>query len=147
MLRRRTARNPYVRGDVGPAQVSQAPDETNLYDDGWYTTLELVAVQPTRVAMVQLTVDDPDVLTPGTTRTVTANDWDSGVSLLACTGSEVGMYDEYDAPADEVVIVVEEGTTEGEVEVEVTGRWYDRDELGNPQGGSRVATAEATLVP
>lgn len=128
------ALNGHMRGDVGPAvDIDQAPDRLTAYDDGFYMVVESVARLDERAAMLYLSVTNgADLFVPGASETFTMNDTYSEdgtyVTLLGCTGQDVDIYDEFDVPADEVDVVVEEGEVPGEVVVQTTGRWSDGSE-------------------
>ena len=91
-----------------------------------------------------------DVFVAGTSRTFRLDDYDADgaqVTLLGCTGQEMDVFDEYDVPADEVDVVVEEGTEPGDVVVQIAGVWQsqDFDENGNRTGAAKTAQARFTL--
>jgi hypothetical protein len=58
--------------------------------------------------------------------------------MLGCVGQDVGVYDEYDMPADEVHVAVTPGSDDTEMGVALQARWYDR----NDQTGERLATSK-----
>lgn len=147
------ARDGSMEGTVGPAvNINQEPDQLTAYDDGYYISIMSVAQLPERAAMLNLSATNGATLfVPGTHRTFSlyAGEADSmDVYLLGCTGQEQDIYDEYDVPADEVTIDVEEGEVPGEVVVQVAGRWDPTtyDEQGNPVGEPNIASATFTLT-
>jgi hypothetical protein len=128
-------------GDVGP--VTGINGDANLlsaYDDGYYLSVETVLELQGRAVMTLLSVSNGAlVFVPGLEATFTLDDTSEDevqVTMLGCVGQEVGVYDEYDAPADEVTVGVDAGESEDEMAVGVRARWYDRD----PATGERLAT-------
>lgn len=151
------ARDGHMRGDVGPATgINQAPQRLNAYDDGWYLSVESAAQLDDRAAMLMLSASNAsDLFVPGMSGTFSLYEYEADgpqVTLLGCTGGSMDMYDEYDVPADEVDVVVEEGEQPGEVVVQVAGRWnaqveYDYDGNVVSSGGDvTVASASFTLT-
>jgi hypothetical protein len=127
------AREGYLQGNVGPASnLDQVPDRLSVYDDGTFLSVESVAVQPGRAAMVLMSVYNAgDFFQPGNSATFTSDGWDingTQLGLLGCTGQGIDIYDEYDMPASEVVVVVEEGARPGDVVVHTQGLWSDGSE-------------------
>ena len=130
-------------GRIGPATVDQAPDHLNVYDDGWYTSVESVAVWPDRAAMLLVSMaNGREIRHPGFAGTFRLEDFDAEtqVTVLGCTGQEVDIYDEYDVPADVVDVAVEEGDDVDALRIEVTGQWGEGLEL-------HTATSVFTLTP
>ncbi|MDP2340292.1 MAG: hypothetical protein Q8O67_04990 [Deltaproteobacteria bacterium] len=130
-------RNGLMSGDVGPAVgINQTPDRLAVYDDGYYLSIEAVAQLDNRAAMLMLSASNAgDLFTAGTSRTFSFYAYEADgaqVYLLGCTGPEMDVYDEFDVPADEVDVVVEEapGGEPGEVLVQLTGRWNQYDDQG-----------------
>ena len=146
------ARDGLMSGDVGPAvNINQAPDRLAVYDDGYYLSIEAVAQLQDRAAMLMLSASNAgDLFTAGTSRTFTFSNYEADgaqVYLLGCTGQQMDIYDEFDVPADEVDVVVEEapGGAPGEVQVQLTGLWNrydDRGELVDTQKASSTFTLQ-----
>lgn len=130
-----------LAGDVGP--VSGIDGEANLlsaYDDGYYLSVETVVQLQDRAVMTLLSVSNGAlVFAPGLNATFTlenASADDVSVTMLGCVGQNIGVYDEYDAPADEVTVDVDAGETDDEMVVGVRATWYDRD----VETGAQLAT-------
>jgi len=131
------ATNGMMKGDIGPARdISQAPERLAVYDDGFYASIESVAVMQDRAAMMMVSTSRPDlVFQPGRSQTFLLSGYgdDEGrqVTVLGCTGSSIDYYDEFDVPADEVDVIVEAppeaNPTPGEVVVQVNARWLNVD--------------------
>lgn len=118
--------NGSLRGDIGPALgIDDDAPLTSFYDDGYFAAIETVTITDERAAMLMLTVSNPAaVFVPGRTSWSLADQGgETQVTVLGCTGAEVGYYDEFDVPADEVVVVVEETPEPGEVVVQVHAAW------------------------
>ncbi len=120
----------YLRGDIGPAVgLNTVPSTLNHYDDGYYASIEAVAVRPERAAMMVISASMPGlVFVPGTSRTFRLTDAEAdgaAVTVLGCTGATEGYYDEFDYPADEVTVTVDEPATgePGDVVVQVNATW------------------------
>jgi hypothetical protein len=115
-----------LAGDIGPVRdIRESTPLVSVYDDGWFAAIESVAVVPDRAAMLLLSVSNPgEALAPGA-RTWTFNEQSGDTQLIAvgCAGADVGYYDEFDLPADEVDVVVEETPEPGEVIIQATARW------------------------
>lgn len=115
-----------LRGDIGPAlAIDDDAPMVSFYDDGYFAAIETINVTDERAAMLMLTVSNPAaVFVPGRTAWSLADQGgETQVTVLGCTGAEVGYYDEFDVPADEVVVVVEETPEPGEVVVQVHAAW------------------------
>jgi len=115
-----------LSGDIGPARnLDNDAPYLSLYDDGWYTAIEAVDVRPGRAAMFLVTASMPEeIFVVGTNETYRLEDYqEAHLTVLGCTGPAQGMYDEFDVPADEVDVVVEDGEQPGEVQVQVQARW------------------------
>jgi len=115
-----------LSGDIGPARdLKESSPMGSVYDDGWFAAIESVAVLPDRAAMLMLSVSNPvEALVTGTrTWTFSEQSGDTQVIAIGCTGADVGYYDEFDVPADEVDVVVEETPEPGEVVIQATARW------------------------
>jgi hypothetical protein len=136
-----------LTGDIGPARdIKESSPMTSVYDDGWYAAIESVAVLPDRAAMLMLSVSNPaEALAPGArTWTFSAQSGDTQVIAVGCAGADVGYYDEFDVPADEVDVVVEETPEPGEVIIQATARWTTAfpDEVRTASGTWRVQRTE-----
>lgn len=115
-----------LTGDIGPARdIKESTPLSSVYDDGWYASLESVAVLPERAAMMMLTASNPaEALAPGARSwSLNTQSGDTQVVVVGCAGADVGYYDEFDVPADEVDVVVEETPEPGEVIIQATARW------------------------
>lgn len=131
------ASNGMMKGDIGPARdISQAPERLAVYDDGWYASIESVAVMQDRAAMMMVSTSRPDlVFQAGRSQTFLLSGYgdEEGrqVTVLGCTGASMDYYDEFDVPADEVDVIVEAppeaDPTPGEVVVQVNARWLNVD--------------------
>jgi hypothetical protein len=141
-----------LTGDVGPVRSLDA--DANLlsaYDDGYYMSVETVVELQDRAVMTLLSVSNgAEIFQPGLDATFSLDNYDSDgvqVTMLGCVGQDVGIYDEYDMPADEVKVVVDEGPNADEMDVALEARWYDRDnETGVRQETFRNAHTSFTLL-
>lgn len=131
-----------LHGAIGP--VSGLDHDANMlsaYDDGYYLSVETVVELENRAAMTLLSISNgAEVFRPGLDTTFTLENYDSEgvqVTVLGCVGQDVGIYDEYDMPADEAHVVVTDGGEPDEMDVSLTAVWYDRD----PGSGARLQTA------
>jgi hypothetical protein len=142
------ARDAYIQGAVGPIVLDNTARPT-AYDDGWYLSVESVVVLPERAAMTLLSVSNgTDVFRPGLDATFRLEDYGNDgpqVTLLGCVGQEEGIYDEYDMPADEVDVGITDGEGE-DMDVSVSGRWFDRGEDGAKLATYREAHTSFTLT-
>ena len=121
-------------GDIGPAANLNAPaTRINSWDDGTYLAVDAVAQLSDRVAMLFLSASNAaEIFVPGTETTFTFEDYydyevgQPQVGLLGCVGQAVDVYDQYDAAADEVDVIVEQAEDGGpaDIDVEVVGRWF-----------------------
>lgn len=141
----------HLAGDIGPMSgIDASANLLSAYDDGFYLSVETVVEMPERAVMTLLSVSNgADVFRPGLNATFSLEDATEGevqVTLLGCVGQDVGVYDEYDAPADEVTVQVDDGVEEGEMGVAVQGRWYDRDTSGARLESFRSAESWFTLL-
>lgn len=130
-------------GDIGPARdLKESTPMVSVYDDGWFAAIESVAVLPDRAAMLLLSVSNPtEALAPGArTWTFSEQSGDTQLIAIGCAGAEVGYYDEFDVPADEVDVVIEETPEPGEVIIQATARWTTAfpDEVRTATGRWRV---------
>lgn len=143
-------KNGSMVGTIGPASVDQTPDRLAAYDDGWYVSVESVAMLDTRAAMLMLSASNVgDLFQPGTAETFRLDEYDASganVVLLGCTGANMDTFDEYDVPADEVDVVVEEGDGPGEVVVQLNGRWNSQETGADGQPVAAAKTASATFT-
>jgi hypothetical protein len=148
----RGAVNGHLAGDIGPLSgLDASANLLSAYDDGYYLSVETVIEIPERAVMTLLSVSNgAQVFRPGLNATFTLENSledEVQVTLLGCVGQDVGVYDEYDAPADEVTVGVQEGVEEGEMDVAVQGRWYDRDAATGARLDSfRTASSSFTLL-
>lgn len=141
-----------VDGAIGPAEVANNATEMSTYDDGYYITVETVVAFPERAIMTLLSVSNgADLFVAGNGGRWSLNEDPEGgprVTMLGCVGDEVGIYNEYDKPADELDLSIDEPSSElpNEVDVTVHARWYDRDEHGEHLETYRDAVTTFTLV-
>jgi hypothetical protein len=148
----RGAVNGHLSGDIGPLSgLDASANLLSAYDDGYYLSVETVIEIPDRAVMTLLSVSNgAEVFRPGLNATFTlenSSEDELQVTLLGCVGQDVGVYDEYDAPADEVTVAVEQGIEEGEMNVAVQGRWFDRDaDTGAALESFRTASSTFTLL-
>lgn len=148
----RGAVNGHLAGDIGPMTgIDASANVLSAYDDGFYLSVETVVELQERAVMTLLSISNgAEVFAPGLNATFTlenSSEDEVQVTLLGCVGQDIGVYDEYDAPADEVSVGVEEGVEEGEMNVAVQGRWYDRDAMTGAQLDSfRTASSSFTLL-
>jgi hypothetical protein len=143
----------HVRGNVGPVVgLSEEATELSTYDDGYYVTVEAVVEQQDRAIMTLLSVSNVgDLFLVGNGGSWALGSEDENgtrVTMLGCVGDEVGIYNEYDKPADEVDVIIDAPTSElpNEMDVTVQGRFYDRDENGQKLDTFNDATTTFTLV-
>jgi hypothetical protein len=122
----------HIVGDVGPAlDLDQEATFVSAWDGGVFVSVETVVALPTRVAMLYASFSAPtQLLRPGVRQSFRLADRQldqPSVVLLACTGRDIDDYDEFDAPADAVDIVVDEAVDgpPGAVDVQVTGQFED----------------------
>ncbi len=138
-----------IFGDVGPVRdIDHEASELSAYDDGYYGSVEMV-VEPSRenAAMTIINVNgglDHQALRPGLNAHFSADSYPTDenelyVTTIGCAG-EMYAWD-FDAPADDTEIQVDESAEEGNLDVTVTSRWFERD----PSTGARADTfTEAT---
>ncbi len=149
-----SAHNGSVRGTIG-ALTLDAQSRPASYDDGWYLSVESTVQLSDRAAMTLLSVSNGSaLLAPGLHASFALADFNNDaphITMLGCVGQSIGVYDEYDMPADDVdvdVVAVEEaqaGDTDAAMDVTATGRWYDRDGDGVRLATYRAATTQFTL--
>ena len=146
----RGARAGHVTGTVGPVALDHATSLLSAYDDGYYLSVEAVVDLNDRAAMTLLSISNgQDIFKPGLNATYQIADYDAegvGVTMLGCVGQEVGIYDEYDMPADEVDVHVEAGEVATEADVQLEARWYERNDDGSPGRAFNTARTEFTLL-
>lgn len=151
----REAVNGRIVGDVGPVRgLDERATELTAYDDGYYGSVEMI-VEPSRddAAMTIVNINgglDHPALRPGLSATFSADSYPTDenelyVTTIGCAGEKYAW--DFDAPADDTQIVVEEGEVEGQMDVTVTSRFYERD----PATGARLdsyteATSTFSLV-
>jgi hypothetical protein len=121
-----------IVGDVGPALGVDSPaSETSAWDGGTVVSVENVVALPDRAVMLYASITGASsLLRPGTRASFAVDDRTldgPSVVLLGCTGREVNLYDEYDAPADVVDVVVDtaEDGPPNAIDVSMTGHWGD----------------------
>jgi hypothetical protein len=141
-----------LQGDVGPLTgLNHDANLLSAYDDGYYMSVETVVELDDRAVMTLLSVSNgAEIFQPGLNATFSLDNYDNDgiqVTVLGCVGQDVGVYDEYDMPADEATVVVDEGATPDEMAVQLTARWYDRDpDTGARLESSHVAETQFTLL-
>ncbi|MDP2340291.1 MAG: hypothetical protein Q8O67_04985 [Deltaproteobacteria bacterium] len=142
------ARDGHLLGDIGPAEGINAPaTRINSWDDGTYLAVDAVAQLEDRAAMLFLSASNAaELFVPGTEQTFTFNDYydyevgQPQIGLLGCVGQAIDVYDQYDAAADEIDVIVQPATDggPGDIDVEIVGRWF----IEAPTDGA-VSTREA----
>ena len=138
-------RGGHLRGEIGPAQVDGAAAPLSAYAS--MSTLRVVGISQgeEHIAMLQVTLRTDEVeLVPGVRERFSADDAGRLV-LLGCAGQEVDVWDEFDRPADEVILEVEPEPAgrPGDVTVRLTGQWAEGALSGAP---SALATFSFVLV-
>lgn len=126
----REAEDGHLQGDIGPARnLDNKADILNAYDDGVYLSVETVVRSPARTAMTIFSATNSAELKPGFDQTIRYDQLTQGatMNLLGCTGQSVGVYDEYDQPADELQVTVTEGPADNVSKVNLTAKWFERD--------------------
>lgn len=143
----------HLRGSVGPVEaMSSQATEMSTYDDGYYVTVETVVETPDRAIMTLLSVSNAgDLFNAGNGGAWTLGSEDENgtrVTVLGCVGDEVGIYNEYDKPADEVDLVIDEPASgiDNELDVTAQARWFDRDDNGERLDSFKDAITTFTLV-
>lgn len=138
-----------LSGTIGPVEAVNTPaTRLGAWDDGTYLAVEAVGMRDDKAVMLFVSASNAaDLFVPGTNEHFTFGDYDhegAQVGLLGCVGSEVDVYDIYDAPADEVEIVVEPAVNAGpaDVSVLVTGTWF----VEHPGQETEIRTASTTFV-
>lgn len=144
----RSASEARIKGVVGPVTLDHTA-RPSVYDDGWYLSVESVVELEGRAAMTLLSVSNgQEIWRPGLSQTFSIEDYSAdgpSVTMLGCVGQEVGIYDEYDMPADEVDVDIEDGQGDDEMVVTLGARWHDRDEAGVKLDTFRAAQTAFTL--
>lgn len=140
-----------IRGDVGPEVGLNVPTvSAGVWDDGDYSAMELVGQRDDRAVMLFISATDAhDLFAPDTAMHFDRDQYQSQygapyIGMLGCVGQEIDQYDIYDAPADQVDLVVSTGDKTNEVQVEMTGTWFV--EYPGADTTLSVATASFTLV-
>jgi hypothetical protein len=139
-----------IVGDVGPAEdVDAAALHLSTWDGDSVVTFENVVATADRFVMLYASVTQPEVVLQPGARTYVREARVLGVPsvvMLGCTGREEDLFDEYDAVADEVDVVVEPVVPDASAAVElddgaaiddgvvdlrvaVTARWLDRGQM------------------
>ncbi len=148
----RSAVDGSLQGQVGPLSgLDHDASLLSAYDDGYYLSVETVVQLQDRAVMTLLSVSNgADIFQPGLDATFTLDNYDTDgvqVTMLGCVGQDVGVYDEYDMPADEVHVSVTPGQDDSEMGVSLQARWYDRDaQTGERLATSKNASTEFTLL-
>jgi hypothetical protein len=148
----RSAVDGRLQGDVGP--MTNLRNDANLlsaYDDGYYLSVETVVQLTGHAVMTLLSVSNgADMFQPGLDATFTLDNYDTNgvtVTMLGCVGQDVGVYDEYDMPADQVKVNVTQGQADGEMNVTLNATWFDRDQqTGAKLDTSKNAQTQFTLI-
>ena len=139
----RSAVDGKLQGEVGPmANLNHDASLLSAYDDGYYLSVETVVELTGHAVMTLLSVSNgAEMFQPGLDATFTLDNYDTNgvtVTMLGCVGQDVGVYDEYDMPADQVKVNVTDGQNDGEMNVNLDATWFDRD----PQTGAKLDTSE-----
>ncbi|MBI1945162.1 MAG: hypothetical protein HYS27_05670 [Deltaproteobacteria bacterium] len=142
----------HIRGDIGPVTgLNHDASEMMAFDDGEYASVETVVELQDRATMTLLSIVGPGtVLRAGFHGSFSLESYASdavNVTMLGCVGQEVDVYDEYDMPADEVNVDVEQGEQPDELEISATGIWHDHDaSTGERLATFREASTRVTLL-
>lgn len=142
----------HIRGDIGPVSgLNHDASEMMAFDDGEYASVETVVELPDRATMTLLSIVGPStVLRPGFAGNFSLESYSSSainVTMLGCVGQDVDVYDEYDMPADEVTVEVDQGDESDEIDVMVAGIWHDHDAAtGERLDTFREASTQFTLL-
>ena len=141
-----------LRGQVGPLNnLDHDASLLSAYDDGYYLSVETVVEMPDRAVMTLLSVSNgADLFQPGLDATFSLDNYDTNgvqVTMLGCVGQDVGVYDEYDMPADQVHVQVTPGQDDTEMGVALQATWFDRDDqTGAKLPTSKLAATQFTLL-
>ncbi len=146
-------REGHLMGDIGPAEGINTPTtRINTWDDGTYLAVDAVVQLSDRAAMLFLSASNAaELFVPGTDTTFSFSDYydyqagEPQIGLLGCVGQAIDVYDQYDAAADEVDLVVEanQGGEAGDIDVDVVGRWFVE---APADGALSVREARASFV-
>jgi hypothetical protein len=139
----RSAVDGKLQGEVGPmANLNHDANLLSAYDDGYYLSVETVVQLTGHAVMTLLSVSNgADMFQPGLDATFTLDNYDTNgvtVTMLGCVGQDVGVYDEYDMPADQVKVNVTQGQSDGDMNVTLNATWFDRDQ----QSGAKLDTSK-----
>jgi hypothetical protein len=139
----RSAVDGKLQGEVGPmANLNHDANLLSAYDDGYYLSVETVVQLTGHAVMTLLSVSNgADMFQPGLDATFTLDNYDTNgvtVTMLGCVGQDVGVYDEYDMPADQVKVNVTQGQADGDMNVTLNATWFDRDQ----QSGAKLTTSK-----
>src|SRR4051812_40869014 len=123
----RSAVDGKLQGQVGPMDnLNHDASLLSAYDDGYYLSVETVVELQDHAVMTLLSVSNgADMFQPGLDATFTLDNYDTQgvqVTMLGCVGQDVGVYDEYDMPADEVHVAVTPGSDDTEMNVDLQAR-------------------------
>lgn len=144
----------WLEGEIGPvAGIEHEASVLEGYDDGSFADVQVIAQTERGDAMTWLEIvggmEHPD-LVPGFQKTFRLQDFDYDarqlqVQAVNCAGE---MYNwDYDAPADEVDISVEEGSTPEILRVNFTTRIFEADPFtGTRTGGVSEAQGSFDLI-
>lgn len=145
------ARDGHIGGDIGPVEGIDAPvGQLGAWDDGSYLAVEAASQLQDRAVMIFVSASNAgDLFVPGGRGHFVFGDYDgvgAQVGVLGCVGQEIDQYDQYDAPADEVDIVVEAADDElagpADVQVTVQGTWF----IEHPGEDTELRTASSTFI-
>ena len=140
-----------MRGDVGSVRgIDSDASMLTGYDDGEWASVEVHADTTRGSAMNLLEVQGGmDELEPGFEGTFSSDDYNEtlNVQVINCSGDS--RYDwDYDAPADEVDVVVTEGSAPGDVLVDYEARTFRVDPFtGLQTGEAEMVTGSFEFTP
>lgn len=146
-----SARDGHIGGDIGPVEGVDAPaGRLGAWDDGSYMAVEAAAQLGDRAVMIFVSASNAqDLFVPGGSGHFVFGDYNgvgAQIGVLGCVGQEIDLYDQYDAPADEVDISVEGVDDEiagpADVSVTVTGTWY----IEHPGEETELRTATSSFI-
>ncbi|MEW5853712.1 MAG: hypothetical protein AB2A00_33360 [Myxococcota bacterium] len=119
----------FLRGDIGPVRgLDHQASDVTVVEAGESNTIEVTVDTGSELAMTVVNIEgslrDP-VLVPGARLTFPSLSTNTSVvaSVWGCTGEEYAGED-YDEPADEVIIAVEEGPEPDTRVYNYTARWF-----------------------
>jgi hypothetical protein len=98
----------HLSGTIGPVDEIDTNATATLFDDGVYFSATLNATHAGTAVMTRLAASDASVITAPMERAIFTFGDESGISAIGCAGSAEGQWDIIDAPADVVVIEVDE---------------------------------------